>query len=131
MWDLTVIIIAFELAIGFVAGIGLFEHTYYTPSQSNSKELNGYLHGTSNATNTLIESTKTTNSDYFSLGTYLFGALNIFLNIVGAVVFFYPHLVNTFMVPMALAAPIQCLIYITYAWGIVQFMSGRSGSLMQ
>lgn len=131
MMDLTLIIVAFELAIGFVAGIGVFEHTYYEPSQENIRELNGYMHGNSNATSALIDSAKTTNADYFSIASALFGALNLFLKTVGAVVFFYPHLVDVFMMPELIAGPLQALIYVTYAWGIVQFMSGRSGGLMQ
>lgn len=130
-WDITLLIICFELALGFTSGIGLWGYTYYEPSQENVLDVVGYQSGNMNATTGLIDSMKQQNADYFSLGTMLMTSIGILFNVLGAIVFFYPHLVNTFMFPMALAIPIQALIYLTYSWAIAQFLSGRSGSLIQ
>jgi hypothetical protein len=130
-WDIAVLLICFNLAIGLVGSIGLFTHMYYEPVQQNVLEVNGYMQGNSNASQKLIDSAKTTNADYFSLGTMLFGAFNIFINVLGSAVFILPTLVTTFGIPLALASVLQVLIWLINVWGIIQFMSGRSGSLMQ
>ena len=130
-WDIAVLIICFNLAIGIVGSLGIFTHMYYTTAQQNVYEVDGYMQGNGNATEKLIESSKNTNADYFSLGTMLFGAFNMFLNVLSSAIFILPQLINTFHMPLVIAVPIQTLIWIIDVWAIVQFMSGRSGTLIQ
>jgi len=136
MWDITILIVCFELAIGFAGGLvdaGLFDnHMYYTQSQQSVTSGNGFMSGEISNTGELISSTQTSNVDYFSMGiSMVWSAIGIITKTIYSVLFFLPHLRETFMFPLELAIPIQVLIYITYAWGIAQFLSGRSGGMLQ
>jgi hypothetical protein len=131
-WDITVLVICIELALQLVVGSGLFTSTqfYYTPSQQSVLEVNGYMSGNMNATKALLDGAKQTNADYFAMGMGLVTSGNIFVRLIGSIVFFYPHLVLTFNIPPLLAGTIQILIYMSYGIGIIQFVSGRSTNLM-
>jgi hypothetical protein len=133
MWDITFLIICFELSMGFVSGLGLFGHIYFPQAQESANApYGGMLSGNVSATGELIDSSKQPNVDSFSVGAaMLWSGVGLFLNIAGAVAYFLPHLINTFMLPMVLAVPIQALIYLCYSWSLAQFLSGRSGGYYQ
>jgi hypothetical protein len=132
MWDITFLIICFELAIGFASGLGLFGHMYFDQSQESSSTTTGFMSGNVSETGELIGSTKQGSVDYFSISaSMLWSGIGLVINIVASVIFFLPHLVNVFMVPLVLAIPIQALIYMCYSWSLAQFLSGRSGGIIQ
>ncbi len=132
MWEITVIIVCFELAIGLTASMSLFTQMYYTKAQQSVDSGAGFMTGSVGKTNDLVKSSQPQNVDYFSMGiSGLYSAWGIISTTVGAVIYFYPHLITIFMVPMDLAIAIQALIYVNYVWGIGQFISGRSGGMMQ
>jgi hypothetical protein len=132
-WDITVLIICFELALQLIIGCGLYAQNmnFYTPSQTPVMDVTGYSTGNSNnATQKLFDGAKQSNSDYFSIGMGLVTAGNLFVTILGSAAFVYWPLTTGFGVPPMLAAIIQFLIWTTYVIGLVQFMSGRSTTLM-
>lgn len=131
-WDITVLVICFELALQVVVGAQLYAPgtTFYEPSKESIIDVDGYTSGDMNATSNLIESGKARNSDMFSLTMGLVTALNVFLRVISSVVWFVPHLRDTFGCPLVIAIPIQALIYLSYAIGLIQFWSGRSTNLM-
>ncbi len=90
------------------------------------------MSGEIGSTGELVGSTQSESVDYFTLGvSMLYSSIGILGKMVYAVVFFLPHLRETFMFPLALAVPIQALIYVVYAFGFIQFLSGRSGGMFQ
>jgi len=131
-WDITVLIICFELALQVIIGCNLYSPNmhFYTPSQQPVSDVLGYTTGSMNSTTKLLDATKTPNADYFSVGMGLISAGNILIQILGSIVFFYPHLLSVFGIPPLIAVCIQCIIYLSYGIGIVQFASGRSTTLM-
>lgn len=131
-WDITVLVICFELAMQIIIGSALYtpNMNFYTNSQTSVMDVTGYSTGNPNATQKLLDGAKQTNSDYFSVGMGLITAGNILVNILWSVFFFYTHLVGVFGFPPILAGGIQFLIYMTYTIGIIQFVSGRSTTLM-
>jgi hypothetical protein len=129
-WDIAVLLICFNLAIGLVGSMGIFTHMYYTPVQQNVMDANDYMRGDINSTKDLINNQKQSNADYFSLGMMIFGAWNLFISILLSALCVAPQLL-AFGMPLPLVLVIQSLIYLIDIWGIIQFMSGRSGSLMQ
>jgi len=133
MWGITVLIICFELAIGFTGAIGLFDHMHYTQSQKSVEDTAaGYMTGEVSETGELIDAAKANSVDYFTIqASLLFSAVGILTSTASAVVFFLPHLRETFMFPIELAIPIQALIYLCYAWGLAQFLSGRGAGYFQ
>lgn len=132
MWDITFLIICFELAMGLASGVGLFAQVYYMPIQQTAGSSGSFLAGNVSDTGELIDSSKARSGDDFTSGvSMIWSGVGLFLNIAGSVACFYPHLVKTFMFPSALAVIVQTLIYICYSWSIAQFLSGRYGLSIQ
>ena len=129
-WDITVLVICFELALQIIVGCHLYSPNmgFYTPSEQSVMVVDGYTGG--NATERLLYGAKQTNADYFSMGMGLITAGNIIVNILFSILFFYPHLIEVFGFPIVLAAAVQSMIYLSYMIGLVQFASGRSTTLM-
>lgn len=131
-WDITVLILCFEISLQLIVGCSVYAPNmhFYTPSQSSVLDVTGYSTGNSNATQKLLDGVKQSNSDYFSIGMGLITAGNLLASILGSAVFFYPHLVGVFGVPVLLGVFLQFLIWTTYLIGFIQFISGRSTTLM-
>jgi len=130
MWEITVFIIALELGIGVIDGIGLFDVMYYNQS--------GYIQqGTTSSynmttTGNLLSSSTPSGVDYYTMGVAMVvSGLMIFLSVCQAIIFILPTLILKFHVPIQLAVPIQAMIYLMYVWGIAQWKSGRSGGMLQ
>jgi hypothetical protein len=134
-WDITILIIAFELAIGFVNGIGLFQTQFFNEAQvasgSNSSSL-GFMTGSIDSTGNLVGAQQSGSMDYFTLAVgWLLSGFLLIVSIGQAVVIFLPQLITIFHCPTALAIVIQAMIYLSYVWGYAQWKSGRMGGTIQ
>lgn len=57
--------------------------------------------------------------------------INLLYQMGSCVVLFLPQLISTFHCPSQLAAVIQAMIYVCYAWSLLQFLTGRMGGVIQ
>lgn len=136
-WDITILIIAFEFAIGLMNAIALYPYTYYQESQvsdnygGNSSSL-GFMSGSIDSTGNLIGAQQSGSMDYFTLAVgWLLSGFLLIVSIGQAVVIFLPQLITTFHCPTALAIVIQGMIYLSYVWGYAQWKAGRMGGTIQ
>ncbi|RLE42286.1 hypothetical protein DRJ19_04430 [Candidatus Woesearchaeota archaeon] len=61
----------------------------------------------------------------------LFKALSMFFNMFVAIVAIYIPLTSVLGVPSEIALLLQGVVYVVYAWAIIQFLSGRSVKYME
>lgn len=118
--EITLFLVILQAAIGFVNATDLFSNDYYATPQ------NQYVYNVSD----LEDYTAITNDrsplDYFTmLVSWTWHSFIIVLQIVFSIVFIFAPLVNTFGVPIILAAFIQVGIYFIYATWYIQFKSGK------
>ncbi len=125
-WDLAIFVIMIEMSIGFIAGLGFYDHPSLMSVQNG--EINRYQ--TENINETFAE--KPTIADYlkFSLD-WVFASFNMFIMIVSAFVGISWILYTTFKLPLTLCFFIQGIVYLIYTWGFIQWRSGRGGQAFE
>jgi hypothetical protein len=120
--DIFIFCICLNLGIGFVnAMLAESQETAFLQNQSgagweyNRTLISGFNQSQSNIV-----------TDTFAATRWLFSAIFFVLGMLLSIVWIFPILVTTFMVPPPVAAILQTLVYLIYAIGIVQWISGRS-----
>jgi len=124
-WDIFFFMLLLSASIAFVNQIGLFNEDYIaTPQESEYTLYN--LNSLNESLSTEIENKGVV--DYLMLGGMILwqGVIMVF-NMAANAVVLYPMLVDKFGIPTALAALMQVAFVAITIWGIVQFISGRSG----
>lgn len=114
-YEIVLLLVVAQASIGFVNGLGIFTDTAYT--QPDNPAAHWYINDSDNyfTDNTVGV------SDYVQMITGFIGvAITMLWDILGAVVFIYPALVTTFMMPAALALVLQSGIYFIYATFLIQ-----------
>lgn len=61
----------------------------------------------------------------------LWAAVSFIITVFVQSLFLLPTLISVFHIPAPIAILFQTIIWISYGWGIMQMMSGRSGSQME
>ena len=126
-FDIILIIILMQAAIGFTNGIGLFdEPAYATPHN----EVSGWNISTIGSS-TGDPGDQGIFDQISTLARWAWECLFIFLNIVLAIVYVFPTLVDTFHMPIVLSGFVQVGIYVLYVWGFMQYKSGKSTMYME
>lgn len=120
-YDIAFALIILQATIGFVNGLGLFEHPYYaTPENEYTKykveDLKDYKKIADNPSVL----------DYMALSVnLLWEGFVMFLKVVFAVIVILPILIDIFGVPVGLASLIQVGIYVIYFMGWTQWKSNK------
>lgn len=121
-YELALFIVLLSGAIGLVNGLGVFSESYISTPQN-------YVSGSFNVSELNKTSSMTGHSgalDYFSsIISWSWQGLTIFLNVIFCIVCLYPTLVNDFGVPALLSGFMQLGIYVVYAVGFIQFLTGK------
>jgi len=122
-YDILLFLVCLEASIGFVSSLNIFPVSYVDASavQSswNLEELEEQAQ-----TQSVI--------DKVMLATdMLFKALSMFFNMLVAIVAIYIPLTTVLGVPTEIALLLQGVVYVVYAWAIIQFLSGRSVKYME
>lgn len=131
-FDIIFIIILIQASIGFTNGIGLFEEPAYATPHNKVSGWNISVIG--NATGDTGEGKTGIGKVYDQISTlarWAWECLFIFLNIVLAIIYVYPTLVDTFNLPNELSVFLQIGIYVLYVWGFMQYKSGKSTMYME
>ena len=123
-YDILLFLVCLEVTIGFVSSLHVFPVSYVdasavqTPEDWNLQEVENQT-----ASQSIF--------DKVMLATdMLFKALTMFLNMLVAIVAIYIPLTSVLGVPSEIALLLQGVVYVVYAWAIIQFLSGRSVKYM-
>ncbi len=124
-YDILLFLVCLEVTIGFVSSLHVFPVNYVdasavqTPQEWNLQEVENQT-----ASQSIF--------DKVMLATdMLFKALSMFLNMLVAIVAIYIPLTSVLGVPSEIALLLQGVVYVVYAWAIIQFLSGRSVKYME
>jgi len=124
-YDILLFLVCLEATIGFVSSLHIFPADYVdasavqTPADWNLQEVENQT-----ASQSIF--------DKVMLATdMLFKALTMFLNMLVAIVAIYIPLTSVLGVPSEIALLLQGVVYVVYAWAIIQFLSGRSVKYME
>ena len=124
-YDILLFLVCLEATIGFVSSLQVFPTDYVdasavqTPADWNLQEVENQT-----ASQSIF--------DKVMLATdMLFKALSMFLNMLVAIVAIYIPLTSVLGVPSEIALLLQGVVYVVYAWAIIQFLSGRSVKYME
>lgn len=124
-WDITFLLIVIQACIGLVNGIGLFDVSYFATQNDTTT---GFTVGDISDLHDVETGGEVSQMSYFDLAvTFGMAGINLLFQIVQAIVFIFPTLVEQFHVPLPLAAVLQSMIYLQVAWGYSQWKSNRSG----
>jgi len=124
-WDITFLLITIQACIGLVNGIGLFDQAYFA-SQNDSTT--AYTVGDISDLHDVESGGGVSQMSYFDLAvTFGMAGINLLFQIVQAIVFIFPILVEQFHIPLPFATVLQSMIYLQVAWGYAQWRSNRSG----
>ena len=120
-FDLFVFCICLNLGVGLV-------HTVFTNENEKSyyqeQKGEGWTHNVSDAS--ALSATNTTPiSGALEMTKWMIGAMMFFVSMISSIIWIYPALCTTFMIPPAISAILQTLIYIIYASAIIQWYSNR------
>jgi hypothetical protein len=120
--DIFIFCICLNLAIGFLNAIlSESNETAFLTNQSGSGwEYNAGLVSSFNQTEGNIV------TDTLASARWIFTAVFFVLQMLVSIVWIFPTLVTMFGVPAPVAIALQSLIYLIYAIGIVQWISGKS-----
>lgn len=120
--DIFIFCICMNLGIGFVnAMLAESAQTAFLQNQSGQGwEYDAEIVGGFNQTNDNII------TDTIASARWIMTAVFFVLRMLLSVVWIFPVLIDTFMIPPPVAAVLQTLVYLIYAIGIVQWISGRS-----
>jgi len=112
-YEISLFVVILSATIGFINGLGLFSYQYEMVPQSKYIEWNVSQIG----------------EDYGNVTTQIspnFNIMGMLSEITFAIACLYPTLVKVFHIPILLSALLQVAIYMVYAIGILQFITGRS-----
>jgi len=129
-FDICLLVICLQLSLTFISSIGLFgDNLFYTAPQQTG---NGFMTGSMSDTEKLVGAQSYTTIDYLTMSiSMIVSSLGLIATLLGSVIIFIPQLILVFQVPLPLAIVIQALIYVMYGWAYLQFLSGRSGAMLQ
>ena len=114
-YEIVLLLVVAQASIGFVNGIGIFHDAAYTQPD------NPAAHWTiSDAEGYKTDSVIGVGDYYQQIVGMITTGLSMLFNILGAVIFIYPALVSTFMMPASLALVLQAGIYFIYAAFLIQ-----------
>ncbi len=121
--DITVFLIAIQLALGFVSALGIFETNYY---EATSNEYSKYtINDLGNYTDKEDIVSQGINTVKMS-ADFLWEGAFFMIKILGTVVVVYPTLVTIFNIPAVLSAMLQGMVYFMYFLGYYQWKTGKS-----
>ena len=124
-YDILLFLVCLEASIGFVSSLNIFPVSYVDASAVQVSET-WSLEDVQNQTATL------TLVDKLMFATdILFKAVSMFLNMLLAIAVIYIPLTSVLGVPSEIALLLQGVVYVVYAWAIIQFLSGRSVKYME
>ncbi|MFA7162505.1 MAG: hypothetical protein WC083_08055 [Candidatus Methanomethylophilaceae archaeon] len=125
-WEIAKFLIIIQATIGLMNGMGYFgDSGTYFPTQNDSTTQ--YTVGDISEFNPAT-SGGVTQMGYFDMAvTFVMAGLNLVLKVIESIIFIFPTLVNTFGVPIPLAAILQIVIHMEVLYGVAQWKSGRSG----
>ena len=108
---IAVFMLAFSLSLSFFANTGWFQTSYSVPQPSVPEP----------------KSISPPNQDpgLFGIGLVIYSLKLIMDILLGATLLVYPTLIRI-GVPDILAVPIATMVYLSYALGLISFMSGRN-----
>src|SRR3989337_2082280 len=117
--EITLFLIIVQASIGFVDAIDLFDQSYLSvPANNASYTLTDLEEYTAGQNPGVMD-------ELLLMAQWAIEALMIGIKVILTVIFVLPMLINTFGVPLALAAFIQVGIYYIYGTWYAQFKSGR------
>ncbi len=120
-FDLFVFCICLNLGVGLV-------HTISSESGQKSyfqeQKGEGWTHNVSE-TSALSETNSTPISGALEMTKWMIGAMMFLVSMLSSIIWIYPALCNTFMIPPSISVILQTLIYIIYASAIFQWYSNR------
>ena len=127
--DILMFIICFNVAVYFMAATGMFNAIGGTRTMTPDKELLKLYNATAHSYK--IEWSNPDVLDYMlALGVGLWTTITIMFSIFFQVTLLAPTLIQLGVDP-TIAVIIATPIYFIYLWGIIQFLSGKSGSNME
>jgi len=122
-YDILLFLVCLEASIGFVSSLNIFPVSYVDASAVQSNWNLEELEEQAQAQSVI---------DKVMLATdMLFKALSMFFNMLVAIVAIYIPLTTVLGVPSEIALLLQGVVYVVYAWAIIQFLSGRSVKYME
>jgi hypothetical protein len=132
--DLAVFIIMIEMSIGFLGGMHFYtnEAGEDVDYMQSGLAQGGYVERfqTENISETYAE--KPGIADYFKFALdWVFASFNMILMLVGAFFVIGALLNIQFGLPLYLCVFIQGIVYLIYAWGFIQWRSGRGGQAFE
>jgi len=124
-WDIFFFMLLLSASIAFVNQIGLFNEEYIATPQESEYTLYNIDSLNESLSKGIADKSVV---DYLTFGGVILwqGVTMVFNMAVNAVVL-YPMLVDKFGIPTPLAGLMQVAFIAITIWGIIQFISGRSG----
>lgn len=120
--DIFIFCICLNLGIGFVnAMLAEGKQAAFLTNQSGK----GWEYDSSLVSD-LNQSDSNIITDVAANTRWVFSAVFFVLGMLLSIVWILPILVSTFMIPLPVAVMLQTIIYMIYAIGIVQWISGKS-----
>src|SRR5574344_1006327 len=118
-WDITFLLIVIQACIGLVNGVGLFDQTYFATQNDSTT---AYTVGDISDLHDVETGGEVSQMSYFDLAvTFGMAGINLLFQIIQAIVFIFPTLVEQFHIPLPLAAVLQSMIYLQIAYGYAQW----------
>ena len=117
LYDLVLLMVVAQAAIGFVNGVGMFTDPVYTQPDNAVAHWN-IANSTDLGASNDVMAAESYNSDITL--EMAFAAIGMIGDIFGAILFVYPALITTFMMPPLLAGVLQAAIYFIYAVFLIQ-----------
>ena len=115
-YEIVLLLVLAQAAIGFVNGIGIFTDPAYV--QPDNPAAHWAL---SNISDFKTDSEVVGVTDYVAQATGMIATgMTMIWNILGAIIYIYPALVDVFMMPESLAIVLQVGIYFIYATFLLQ-----------
>lgn len=122
MWGLTKFIVILSATIGFINGLGMFDHNYF-----ESQESAATTYTVGDLSDHMQSSGEPTVKDYWDITyTWILSGVFVALHICAAVLFLLPYLWLTLGIPWPLIPLLQPLIYMEYYAGIYEMKTGRN-----
>jgi|WetSurMetagenome_2_1015567.scaffolds.fasta_scaffold711995_2 hypothetical protein len=146
--DIAIFIFMINMMVNLVSNVifpelnqpSYFKSTTSTDINNTGKNAStiGFIVGTGDykdtkqATDNLVGSKQGLDSNPITGSfTMLWTALTFFITLITQSLIILPTLIDTFHVPVAIAAIIQTFVWLAYGLGIMQFLSGRSTAGME
>lgn len=120
-FDVFVFCICLNLGVGLVHTV-LAEQgqkSYYQEQVGG-----GWTHNISE-TSDMTAANATPISGALEMTKWMIGAMMFFVSMLSSIIWIYPALCTTFMIPPSISVVLQTLVYIIYAAGIIQWYSNR------